>query len=148
MLLVCVFFPRRIASNVLRSDLSSPGGVLNVDWIFFRWNLLIHLHRLLSNGLSDYMAPSEGFGSSSQDSWAGTEDGITDIRRRVCRRGQTLQKPKEREGNRLKKNETRMPEITDTLHARNLKEKTEVRKLSEGHHRCKGDDMKTFADVN
>jgi hypothetical protein len=90
------------------------------------------------------MAPSEGFGSSYQDLWAGTEDGITDIQRRVRRHGQTLQKPEEREGNRLKKNETRMPEITDTLHAR----KTEVRKLSEGHHRCKGDQMKTSTDVN
>jgi hypothetical protein len=90
------------------------------------------------------MAPFEGFGCSSQDSWARTEDGITVIHRRVRRRGQTLQKPKEREGNRLKKNETRMPEITDTLHAR----KNEVRKLSEGHHRCKGDQIKTSADVN
>jgi hypothetical protein len=148
MLLVCVFFPRRIDSNDLGSDLSSPVGVLNVEWIPFRRNLLTHLDRLLSNGLSGYMDPSEGFGSSSQDSWAGTKDGITDIRRRVRRHGQTLQKPEEREGNHLEENETRMPEITDTLHARNLKEKTEVRKLSEGHHRCKGDQMKTSADVN
>jgi hypothetical protein len=133
MFLVCVFFPRRIASNDLRRNLSSTGGVLNVERILFRRNLLIHLHRLLSNGLSGYMAPSEGFGSSSQDSWARTEDEIIDICRRVRRHGQTLQKPKECEGNRLEENETRMREITDTLHARILKEKTEVRKLSEGH---------------
>jgi hypothetical protein len=148
MLLVSVFFPRRIGSIDLRSDLSSPGGVLNVDWIPLRWNLLIHLHRLLSNGLSDYMAPSEGFGSSSHDSWAGTEDGITNIRRRVRRRGQTIQKPEEREGNFLEENETRRPEIIDTLHARILKEEIEVRKPSKGNHRYMGDQMMTSAIVN
>jgi hypothetical protein len=143
MLLVFVFYPRRIASNGLRSDLSSLGGVLNVEWILFRWNLLIHLHRLLSMGSSEYMASTEGLGTSSPDPWAGTEDEITAIRRRVRRLGQTLQKLDESEGNRLEETETRMSEKIDTLQARIHKVETEVRKLSEGHHRYKGDQMTT-----
>jgi hypothetical protein len=94
-------------------------------------------------GSSGYMAPTEGSRTSSLDPWAGMEDEITTIHRRVRHLGQILQQLDELEGNRLDEIETRMSEKRDTLQARTHKVETEARKISEGQHRHRGDQLTT-----
>jgi hypothetical protein len=65
------------------------------------------------------------------------------FRRRVRRHGQFLQQLDELEGNRLDEIETRLFEKIDTLQARIHKVENEVRKLSDGQHRHRGDQLTT-----